>query len=155
VSAQPDPHDETTCGAWWLNEDGDYWVCAVTFPDPERAASEIIDQTGDSGQVLVLDGRGVRDLIDCEFDGCAKHESDCPSFLRDVWSFTSYKAWGTSWADLEAAIARGARVFPGDELEVRDGQVHWKHDCECGRCDALPVCHDEAPSVPMFEEATQ
>ena len=152
MSRQPDPHDDS-CGGWWGNEDGDYWVCAVTFATPEAAAAEIIDQTSDDEQVLVCYGRTVQSVTDCSFDGCDVHDGDCPYVWRDTWAFQSYSHWGNSWADVEDEIAAGRKVFPGSALVIRDKQVHWADDCECERCDVRPVPVYEAPSVPMFPEA--
>jgi hypothetical protein len=148
---------------FWLNDDGLFWISAERFPDARKAGEALMDEASYSmsdDDSLVCEGRKTVWLRDCPLDDCEGHHDeatgrdlDCPEFLRDVWEFTSSEKWGDAWDDLEAAIAKGRVVILHPDLVERGGEVHWRDDCECARCDVAPPVPDhEAPSVPMFGE---
>ena len=103
--------------AYWLNEEGDFWVDAETTPDPIEAAgtiwskAEALDESpdGNEGQMWLV-GRKKMWLKDCQVDHdcdysraedaeachCDNHQdTPCvPEVQCDVWHLTTYPVEG-------------------------------------------------------------
>lgn len=152
--------------AFWLDDDGSFWIDAPSNPDEREAGEELMAQAGhciDEGGCLVSHGRHTVSLRDCPLDDCGGHtdpetgrELDCPEWARDVWEFESFEGGGLAWPEVEEAIAKGRVVILSPDLVLRGDEVHWRDDCECDRCDTFKLLDpaNDAPSVPMFPPGT-
>jgi hypothetical protein len=151
---------------FWYDDDASWWISAEDQPDARKAGEALMDMAsmfmGDNDS-LVCEGRKSVSLRDCPLDDCEGHPNadgtydDCPEFVRDVWEFSSMSGGGLAWPDIEEAIAKGRVVILHEDYVERGGQVHWRDRCECHRCETLDVLgpDNDAPSIPMFEEAPQ
>jgi hypothetical protein len=149
----------------WENEDGDAWVEVDAAATEEEAGTRAANQTG---CVYAATGRGRINLQECECapthgpegeghrQGCLDHPGTACVVREkvDCWGFESLgdlprsgSEWGR-WTidDAEAAIADGQRVFLPEGWTIVDGHVTDGF--------APTVLHPEAPSIPMFDEAS-
>jgi hypothetical protein len=146
---------------FWMDGDGTYWVEApgATPQEALDAALKAGLDEYESEHALIVIGEESTLLRDCPLDDCEGHPDgiDCPEIRRTVWRIEAMCADGMAFEPIEAAIAKGLAVHVGDDLVVRDGEVHWASDCWCVRCDVPGKAVEanranEAPSVPLFEE---